>query len=181
MNCFQNTFLETKELNKIAKSNIFMKKKFLGTYPADILTFEKKAKKKKRCGWIWNTDEQHLPGQHWVAVYKKDRTLYFFDSYGFSPKFYQRQYWQLKKYRFINLTKNIQLQANGTSTCGAWCLLFLYYCFCRNMFPFFLFSSINQIKNEKILFGLIKKIFKQEINKPIERTCRQNQCCTKKK
>lgn len=47
MNCFQNTFLQTQELNNIAKSNIFMKKKFLGTYPADVNSFEEKAKKRK--------------------------------------------------------------------------------------------------------------------------------------
>ena len=76
MNCFQTTFLETQDLNNIAKSNIVMKKKFLGAYPADVSP--PFLSKKKKCGWIWNTDEKHLPGQHWVAIYKKNKTLYFF-------------------------------------------------------------------------------------------------------
>ena len=69
---------------------------FLGIYPADVNSLEKK--EKKRCGWIWNTDEKHLPGQYWIAIYKKNKTLYFFDSYGYSPEFYQKSYRRLKKY-----------------------------------------------------------------------------------
>ena len=177
MNCFQITFLNTQDLNDIGESNNVMKKKFLGAYPADSFP---PFLSKKECGWIWNTDEKHLPGQHWVAIYKYKKILYFFDSYGYSPKFYQKPYWKVKNHRFVNISKHIQLQSNSTSTCGAWCLLFLYYCFRHKTFPYRLFSSSNQMKNEQILFRLIMKIFKQKINKPIQQSCKHNQCCTSK-
>ena len=178
MICFQTTFLKTQDLNNIAKSNFIMKKKFLGAYPADVSPSF--LSQKKICGWIWNTDEKHLPGQHWVAIYKKNKTLYFFDSYGYSPNFYQKSYWKIKNHRFINISKHIQLQSNSTSTCGAWCLLFLYYCFRHNTFPFYLFSSMNQMKNEQTLFTLFNKIFKQKVNKLTQQSCKYNQCCTTK-
>ena len=63
--CFVNTFLNTDEINNIGKSNIFLKKIFLGPYPANMNQLKQNhQKKRKKCGWIWNTDKDHLPGQH---------------------------------------------------------------------------------------------------------------------
>ena len=71
--CFLTRFLYTNEINNLAKKKKFLKKFFLGRFPADIipeiLTFP--------CCWIWNTDEQNENGKHWVAVWLTKEKLFF--------------------------------------------------------------------------------------------------------
>ena len=52
--CFLTRFLYTNEINELAKNNFFLKKFFLGSFPANITPKITSLP----CCWIWNTDEQ---------------------------------------------------------------------------------------------------------------------------
>ena len=122
--CFISKFLNTDDLNKLAKQDTTLHNYYLGTYPADV----KPKNLQNRCCWIWNVDESDKPGSHWVAVVKNQKQIQFFDSYGKSPTFFKRQYWS-DYFRdmgyIVNLYNDGQKQAYISRTCGTWCLLFL--------------------------------------------------------
>ena len=122
--CFISKFLNTDDLDKLAKQDTSLRKYYLGTYPADV----KPKTLQTHCCWIWNVDESDKPGSHWVAVVKNQKQVYFFDSYAKSPTFFKRQYW-LDYFRDMGYTVNLyndkQKQSYISRTCGIWCLLFL--------------------------------------------------------
>ena len=71
--CFLTKFLFTGEIKKLARKNKFLKKIFLGTFPADITPEIATLP----CCWIWNTDEQNESGKHWVAVWLTKEKIFF--------------------------------------------------------------------------------------------------------
>ena len=89
----------------MAKSNKYIRKYFLGTFPADV---KPRYQNKKVCCWIWNTEESDHKGEHWVAMFKNHYRLFFFDSFGKSLQFYNRTYWI-----------DQQLQSEISIFCGA--------------------------------------------------------------
>ena len=73
--------------------------------------------------FIANTDESHLPGQHWVAFYFKSKNQIpeYFDSYGLSPIKYSFLQILPKKYKYSTHT----IQDLSSITCGEYCIYFL--------------------------------------------------------
>lgn len=88
---------------------------FHGVFAADQIP------KKLPGGMIVNTDESHLPGTHWVAIFiDKKGKLEFFDSYGLPP-LVQHHINYLDKYKY-----NTQMLQSPTSAlCGHYCMLYL--------------------------------------------------------
>ena len=71
---------------------------------------------------IFNTESSDSSGTHWQSYYKRDDKWYHFCSYGSSPPN------ELKKYAGDKeiLTHDYKIQDWSDSTCGEWCILFLY-------------------------------------------------------
>lgn len=71
---------------------------------------------------ILNTASSDSSGTHWQAYYKRGDQWYHFCSYGSSPPN------ELKKYAggAKILTHDYKIQNWSDSTCGEWCILFLY-------------------------------------------------------
>ena len=75
---------------------------------------------------IVNTANKNSAGEHWVAIHKDIcQNGWFFDSYGIPPKLDQFlavmdscQYWNYN---------NTPLQSHSTTTCGQYCLFFIYH------------------------------------------------------
>lgn len=126
--CFINKFLNTDELNEMAKANSNISEKYVGTYPANVLP--SKVLGRKECCWIANTDEEDDDGTHWVAFWKDNRKLIFFDSYGKLPDFYNREYWKTSLSERLGCEfvpySTVQRQSMVSRTCGLWALLFLH-------------------------------------------------------
>ena len=63
--------------------------KFLGVFAFDLIPLASLMSSDSfpRC-CIINTDPIGKPGQHWVAFYRENSGLEFFDSYGNSPETY---------------------------------------------------------------------------------------------
>jgi hypothetical protein len=126
--CFLSKFLDTDDLDKQAQDDADILPHYLGCYPANV----KPKGIAERCCWIWNVDEKDKPGTRWVAVVKEGPIIYFFDSYGKTPYWFKRHYWE-KYFEKLNckmeLYNTSQIQSHISRTCGSWCLLFLktYY------------------------------------------------------
>ena len=141
------------ELNEIdLKNYINLCKKttqiFLGVFARNELP-----KVKYPSCFIINNKNKNNIGEHWLAFfYDKDKNCSFFDSYGLPASFYC-----LNEFiDFTSISKNynkIQYQSIDTTSCGYFCLLFLYLK-SRNILINQVLTS-NTKKNELIL----KKIF----------------------
>ena len=77
--------------------------------------------------FIANTDDSKKPGQHWVAFYATGRgPLEYFDSYGYKPL--NKHFSDYVKENFRKHTYNKKrLQGELSTTCGQYCLSFLFY------------------------------------------------------
>ena len=109
----------------------------------------------KKGAYVINLDEHKDIGTHWIALYIKNRTVIYFDSFGIEhiPK---------EIIKFIG-NKNIKaiifrLQAYDSIMCGYFCIKFIDYMFKGKILVDFtnLFSPSDFKKNDKI----IKRLFK---------------------
>ena len=158
--CFLNKFLDTDHLDRLARANESISPYYLGCYPADILP----SNIRKHCCWIWNVDESDKPGTHWIAIAKRNNQITFFDSYGKTMEFFKRNYWKI--YFQQNLKCKVtyysqkQRQSYISTTCGAWCLMFLWEFWSRNKNVLrTLDNGTNLLKNEQQLQTFVYKHF----------------------
>ena len=172
--CFLTRFLYTNEINELAKNNFFLKKFFLGSFPANITPKITSLP----CCWIWNTDEQDKSGKHWVAVWLTKKNMFFFDSFAKPISFYSREYWKklaLKRKVQFTYVQSHSVQSKITYTCGSWCLLYLYYQ-CKNKIEKtnykIKYNNKVKIKNDINLKNIMLKIFKNKIIEIIQ--CKNN-------
>jgi hypothetical protein len=152
LTCFISKFLETDNIDNLAKSNPILKPFYLGCYPANV----KPKDIKDRCCWVWNVDEDDKSGTHWICVVKNDNNIIFLDSFGKSPRFFKREYW-IKYFHSLKgtytLHTQLQRQSYISRTCGVWCLVFLHTYYNNEQGVFETFSvDINKLlDNERKL------------------------------
>ena len=113
--------LTTKNLDEILKNNPVTKRFYLGTYPSCIspITF------KKKYSFITNTDSHELGGKHWCAWMVDGKNITFFDSFGRHPTDPAFPYKDIIKGFNVKYNKT-RLQDFSSSTCGHYCIQFLY-------------------------------------------------------
>ena len=115
--------LSTVQLESLLRRNPITKRYFIGVYPSCIYP---RSRKKMYC-FITNTDDHEEGGEHWNGFFVRDKTLYFFDSFGRSPNDDTLPH----SYRDIVLRfKNVKyfphcLQSFDSFTCGYYCIHFL--------------------------------------------------------
>jgi len=119
---------------------------YIGTYPRDLLPYKKVS---DRSAIIINTDDSSNPGQHWVPLFLDKGIAEYFDSFGFKIihndilKFLNKN--NIKKIIY----NNKQLQSVTTSTCGAYCVLFVKFrCNNYSFCDFIHYFSNNTINND---------------------------------
>ena len=78
-------------------------------------------------GYIVNTEESHLPGEHWIAFwFESPQYGEFFDSFGNSPDVYKKQFRNTLRQSVKQFRYNDQvLQSSDSNTCGMFVLLYL--------------------------------------------------------
>lgn len=107
------------------------RKHFIGIFAINTLPPLPLSKSAYPICLIFNTDTDTMSGSHWLALYMptKDQCEYF-DSYGVEPCL-----GPVKKYlheNFKNVSYNkLALQAQGTKTCGEFCICFII-ALCQN-------------------------------------------------
>lgn len=129
---------------------------FQGVFPCDHLP-----NAEPFTSFIVNTDPSAEPGDHWIAIYISEKTLYFFDSFGrkiddFKDPF--KSYMKRFSKNFNVRTDSKLLQFFLSNSCGYWCIYYIYCKFCNVRFMFKIFSN-NNLKNEKILYDTMNFIF----------------------
>lgn len=136
--------------------NQFTKKYFIGVFARDELPLKVKF---PSC-FIVNTHNRNQFGEHWLAFFiDQDGSVEFFDSYGFSPKFYNLDKYIVKiNKNKIKYSKN-QLQGFDSKFCGVYCVFFLYER-CKGT-PFSLF--FDNLKKFDNLDDFIKKFIKNSL------------------
>ena len=100
---------------------------------------------------------------HWVAFYKRANVLYFFDSLGKNPSFYNGSI--VRFYQLYNDTREIVLkraiQYEFSAVCGAYAIVFVYFmsrnrtskCFVKN------FRNVNKKINDRRVLIMYRRIF----------------------
>ena len=98
---------------------------FKGVFPLDKIS--NKIFYERPIGIIINLDYSNEKGSHWVAVYLDKNELYYFDSLGI-PNFNEHflRFCKLNKVKKIIFNKS-QLQAINSTSCGAFCVLFIKF------------------------------------------------------
>ena len=95
---------------------------FLGVFALDRLP--QNVDKNRIIKMIVNLDPAHLPGSHWVAIYRRNQKAYYFDSFGNPPPTVIRGWLNNNSLDWKRHSKRIQSPQDKVS-CGYLCIEFL--------------------------------------------------------
>jgi len=134
------------------KQDLIISQHFLGAFAFDELPINLSYPS----SFIINTKPRINEGEHWLALfYDKNKVCYFFDSYGFSPNYHRLTNYIRTTSAKFNYNKNV-LQEMGSTVCGEYCIMFLYYISRNDLYSFYKKFS-NKVKNNdlnvKLLFN----------------------------
>lgn len=111
------------QLGKILSSDKCTRKHFIGIFPRDKLP---KRVEYPSC-FVFNTDPQDRPGEHWIAVYlDKQGNCQFFDPLGYSPKFYDLEAYLSNISNKVTFNSKM-IQPFYSQKCGYYSFLFLLF------------------------------------------------------
>ena len=115
--------MNTLQILNILKSDSYTKSVFTDVIPSDRLPSQIQKRPK---GFIVNVDPSDKPGTHWIAVYlTSDGKGEFFDSYGQSPEFYNRNFKTFLQDHNSAFTWNEKpLQSPWSRVCGQYSLFY---------------------------------------------------------
>lgn len=127
-------------------------KNFIGVYPCDLFPNTRK----KKYSVIFNTGDSSTPGEHFVAIYVNNKTIYYFDSFGKKPTDENIK-------AFINKTKKNrrfyhwkrQVQHIESNYCGFFCIGFLFYKHMNIRKFSYMFHPNNLHINDKLIVDFI--------------------------
>lgn len=106
------------QLNDIGKS--YFKKSWGGVYPYDLAKLNKKY-------FIVNTDSSKESGTHWIACFKKGKTIYVYDSFGRLTKNVLKNFYKTligKGYTVTESRRDAE-QSGYQEDCGIRCIAWL--------------------------------------------------------
>ena len=162
-------------LNHLARQDPDLNKVFRGVFPADKLPPVPKTRVLSDA-YIVNTDPEGQPGEHWLAIWTRNRVCEVFDSYGLPLSTYknpQLQAW-FKQWKEV-ITSDHTLQAMDSQTCGHYALLFLKAKARNESFQDFLaqWNSQNLVLNDRRAGGKIQRLIKTQLSRK-ELSCKQS-------
>jgi len=134
--------------------------KFVNGYFVEIFAADQLPEKEYPGAYVVNTDEAHMPGQHWVAFFTYDKTIECFDSFRQNPGKYSKhiENWLEDTYRVV---QSETLQSTDSTVCGQYCM---YFVLLRSYGYSFkdIMSSLTKNKkvNDKFVCKFINKFFK---------------------
>ena len=132
---------------------------FLGAFAYDDLP----ARRDDNFSLVINTEAETEPGDHWVALVKKDKLIYFLDSYGrnvkdptFPSGFKEAvlQYLGNSKWKFNPLL----LQQFTSNVCGDYCVYFIQELDKSTLTKALSIFSDNLSKNDRLVVEYVKNM-----------------------
>ncbi len=137
--------MDAHQLNSILKADPCLKHYVWGVFPRDQLP-----QTLLPGGYVVNTDNARGPGVHWIALWVQHSRIDFFDSFGHVPEHYG---WTFSIPTLCNI---IQIQADDSSVCGAYCIYFLLHrCQGRSMEDIITDFSSDRHSNDRIVSDFI--------------------------
>lgn len=114
------------QIKAILSRMAWTKHAFRGVYSSNTLP-EKIYE--RPCALVVNTDEEHEPGSHWIAIYLDENgDAEYFDSYGLPPlSNYILDFLKIHSKQSHWTFNDRQLQHAITTMCGGYCIFFLMY------------------------------------------------------
>jgi hypothetical protein len=116
-----NKWLYSNEINCLASRMLAVTEQvhWLGVFARDEIPDLNRMKRPS--GLIFNSDPKDKPGQHWLAIFlPKQGPAEFFDSFGYSPKFYS-----LESLDYTH--QRCSYQSILSALCGHYCIMFIYF------------------------------------------------------
>lgn len=150
--------MNSEQLEKIMQSTLFGQIHFGGVYPSDMLDEIDQEVLLRPKAFIFNMDPHDMPGSHWVAaVISKTLGNFYFDSYGYPPILEAFQNFLGPDYLY-NAT---QLQHELSTTCGQWCIFFIWHRLTQQPLNSFTkrFDPDNKLKNDHLVNYWVEKTF----------------------
>ena len=126
--------------------------RFNGVFSRDNLPEHSSTNKIKNGAYVINLDEYHDIGTHWVTLYVNNKTVKYFDSFGF-------EHISKEIMKFIdnkNIITNIfRIQAYDSVIGGYFCIGFINFIFNGNSLTDFtnLFSPNDFKKNDDVILN----------------------------
>ena len=116
------------QLDHLAQSDPKLSQVFYRTVPCDKLP--SLVLKESPTAYIVNTDPDHEPGRHWIALWTEGNVCQVMDSYGVSLDVYGTadpiKEW-IKRHFKYQLVNEKSLQSLFSQSCGNYALMFLVY------------------------------------------------------
>ena len=115
--------LSTLQLNQILTQEPSIRRYFIGTFPSCLVNPKCLPRRRQFC-FVTNTENHESSGEHWNAFFVRDKTLYFFDSFGRSPSdetlphSYRDILLKFDNVKYLNK----QIQPFDSFTCGYYCV-----------------------------------------------------------
>ena len=149
--------LTTIQLNNVLMNNPVTKKYYIGTFPGCVIP----AVKSKKYSFITNTDLHDQQGEHWNAWMVQGQKVLFFDSFGRDPSdstFPEIYKELLNGFKILNYTKT-RVQNFTSSTCGYYCIHFIYLLSLGLDFEFFLNEYTDDfMKNDIAVIDFVNSL-----------------------
>lgn len=144
------------DLEKLCKK--LLNNNFLGVFPSDVTP------KSKKFLWsvIFNLSPHYEEGSHFVAIIKRKRKIFYFDSFG--KQCSNGNLITFMKYYKLPIEYNkIKIQSDTSSLCGYYCFYFLHEYFLKNKSYKEVISKFHEeskelVKNDLKLLNFIVKI-----------------------
>ena len=112
---------------------------------------------------ICNNQFSYEVGQHWLAFYKQNDVVEFFDSFGMPIEFYGPEFKKfVTKHGKNEIQSQSQFQSNASNLCGGYCLYFLIKRANQNLSYNQIisgFSLTNQKLNDSIIRKFVQRNF----------------------
>jgi len=164
--------MDSLQIKKLMEWTPYSKQHFGGVYALDQICDIIVNKRHLPQCFVFNYDPSYKPGSHWVAaIYTSPgQSHLFFDSYGRPPAFKTIHKFLENRYKY----NSVQYQNELTSTCGEWCIFFLWYHLTHQQVNWnFVFDTNFTLQNDEMVNEWINQTFGpqhvQVINKALWR------------
>ena len=149
--------MDSEQLSNVMNQCPFSRAHFGGVFASDEIPFIEINDAQSPQAFIFNYDPSYMSGSHWVAcILYKDEPNLFFDSYGQKPMLDEMKDFLSADYYY----NKVQYQDYMSSTCGQWCVFFLWYHFTHQHFPWsFKFDPKKTIENDYLVNSWVNKTF----------------------
>jgi hypothetical protein len=155
--------LTNNELEKMSKK--ILGETFLGVYPSNvkpgITKYNNFSTKYNNFSLIFNLSKHNEKGTHFVAVVIKNKTVFYFDSYG-KPCENENILNFLNQLSPVYFYNKFSIQADNSIFCGIFCLGFLLSCQKLNLTPekFINLFTYKSTENDQIATNFIVRNLK---------------------